>query len=582
MRTDGVGAVTEVGILLRATPLGEMTRTIVSGRVRYGETVRDALFRHLENDLGPMAFPLLPPQPVPFTVAEYFPIPGVSAFHDDRQHAVSLAFVVPVTGTCEPRQDALEVTWMPPAEAASDALAAEMEGGRGHASSAWRWRAWARCADRARRALSVLCDLRRDAATGVALPHELRPPRHRARASRGRRRDRPLAVGAAILAPMAASGAVDLPDKTAEELLEFAAASDVDALSGTIEQTSELGLPDLEALGMGRTDASDGTTAPQAADIDDLIALATGTHTANVYLDGRSARLQVLDQLAERNVYVDGEAREAWFVDSETLTATRLMLPSDAELEQLKAEAGETTPDAEDALTDPRQPARRRAGALDETTEVTVGTDARVAGREVYELILAAPHGRHARRRDPVRDRRRERRRARRIGHRARRGRPRLRGRLLAGDFEAPDPPSSRSRPAETSGSPTRSSRCRAREEWAQHRCSGRPGCRRPCRLSARAGRRWSSSRVRRPARDVLTELDPDELGDARARHHPRRRRASAADLARERADHRRRPHPRRCRDGHRGSSRQQRPDVDGPAVTSRPRGRPCHRDRRR
>lgn len=131
VRTDGVGAVTEVGILLRATPLGEITRTIVSGRVRYGETVRDALFRHLENDLGPMAFPLLPPQPVPFTVAEYFPIPGVSAFHDDRQHAVSLAFVVPVTGTCEPRQDALEVTWMAPREAASDALAAEMEGGRG-------------------------------------------------------------------------------------------------------------------------------------------------------------------------------------------------------------------------------------------------------------------------------------------------------------------------------------------------------------------------------------------------------------------------------------------------------------------
>lgn len=131
VRTDGMGAVTQVGILLRATPLGEITRTIVSGRVRYGETVRDALFRHLENDLGPMAFPLLPPAPVPFTVAEYFPIPGVSPFHDDRQHAVSLAYVVPVTGTCEPRQDALEVTWMSPEEAASDSLAAEMEGGRG-------------------------------------------------------------------------------------------------------------------------------------------------------------------------------------------------------------------------------------------------------------------------------------------------------------------------------------------------------------------------------------------------------------------------------------------------------------------
>lgn len=131
VRTDGMGAVVQVGILLRATPVGEMTRTLVSGRVRYGETVRDALFRHLENDLGPMAFPLLPPQPSPFTVAEYFPLPGVSAFHDDRQHAVSLAFVIPVTGTCEPRQDALEVTWLSPEEAASDALSAEMEGGRG-------------------------------------------------------------------------------------------------------------------------------------------------------------------------------------------------------------------------------------------------------------------------------------------------------------------------------------------------------------------------------------------------------------------------------------------------------------------
>lgn len=129
--TDGLGQVTRVGILLRATSVGEMTRTIVSGRVRHGETVRDALFRHLENDLGPMAFPLLPPQPAPFTVAEYLPLPGLSPFHDDRQHAVSLAFVVPVTGTCEPRQDALEVTWLSPEEAVSDAVAAEMEGGRG-------------------------------------------------------------------------------------------------------------------------------------------------------------------------------------------------------------------------------------------------------------------------------------------------------------------------------------------------------------------------------------------------------------------------------------------------------------------
>ena len=95
VRVDGLGRVTEVGMLLRANN-GEITRTLVSGRVMYGETLRDALFRHLEKDLGPMAFPLLPASPVPFSVAEYFPWPGSSQFMDSRQHAVSLAYVVPV------------------------------------------------------------------------------------------------------------------------------------------------------------------------------------------------------------------------------------------------------------------------------------------------------------------------------------------------------------------------------------------------------------------------------------------------------------------------------------------------------
>ena len=131
VRVDGLGIVTEVGLLLRANATGGMRRTIVSGRVMYGETLREALFRHLEKDLGPMAFPLLPANPNPFHVAEYFPLPGISQFTDERQHAVSLAYVVPVTGTCDPRQDALEITWLTPQEAASEAVTAEMEGGRG-------------------------------------------------------------------------------------------------------------------------------------------------------------------------------------------------------------------------------------------------------------------------------------------------------------------------------------------------------------------------------------------------------------------------------------------------------------------
>ena len=131
VRVDGLGRVTHVGILLRANADGDISRTLVSGRVLYGETLRDALFRHLEKDLGPMAFPLLPASAVPFTVAEYFPTPGVTPFHDPRQHAVSLAFVVPVAGDCAPQHDALDLAWLTPEEAADARLQTEMANGQG-------------------------------------------------------------------------------------------------------------------------------------------------------------------------------------------------------------------------------------------------------------------------------------------------------------------------------------------------------------------------------------------------------------------------------------------------------------------
>ncbi len=131
IRVDGQGAVSAVGLLLRVTGEGKITRALVSGRVLYHERVRSALIRHLEKDLGPLALPRVPPSPQPFTIAEYFPTPGVTPFHDPRQHAVSLAYVVPVEGDCAPQQDALELTWFSPMEARDDRLLAEMTGGQG-------------------------------------------------------------------------------------------------------------------------------------------------------------------------------------------------------------------------------------------------------------------------------------------------------------------------------------------------------------------------------------------------------------------------------------------------------------------
>ncbi|MEI6743973.1 MAG: DUF4916 domain-containing protein [bacterium] len=129
VRVDEEGRVTHVGMLLRQAADGTISRMVVSGRVLLNERIREALLRHLEKDLGPLAFPRIPPEPSPFTVVEYFQDPYISGFHDPRHHAVSLAFVVPVAGECNPTQRALDLAWFTPEEAVSQEVRREMTGG---------------------------------------------------------------------------------------------------------------------------------------------------------------------------------------------------------------------------------------------------------------------------------------------------------------------------------------------------------------------------------------------------------------------------------------------------------------------
>src|SRR3954447_2477345 len=131
VRVDDHGVVTAVGMLLRIGEDGQVKRALVSGRGLYHERVRSALLRNLENDLRPLALPRVPASPQPFTIAEYFPTPGVTPFHDARQHAVSLAYVVPVEGDCRPQQDAIDLAWMTPEEACAEQIQFEMNGGQG-------------------------------------------------------------------------------------------------------------------------------------------------------------------------------------------------------------------------------------------------------------------------------------------------------------------------------------------------------------------------------------------------------------------------------------------------------------------
>lgn len=128
VRQGADGDLEGVGMLLRASAAAGLQRSFVSGRVLFHETLREALVRHIEKDLGPMAFPRLPATPVPLTVAQYFPTPGYG-FHDPRQHSVALVYAVPIEGDPSPSDDALDFSWFTPDHCHDPALQAEMVDG---------------------------------------------------------------------------------------------------------------------------------------------------------------------------------------------------------------------------------------------------------------------------------------------------------------------------------------------------------------------------------------------------------------------------------------------------------------------
>ncbi|MDJ0348218.1 sigma-E factor regulatory protein RseB domain-containing protein [Cryobacterium sp. PH29-G1] len=198
-------------------------------------------------------------------------------------------------------------------------------------------------------------------------------------------------VGAIIAVPLQAGAAVDLPDKTPEQVLLLVNDSTVSTFSGTIAQSSDLGLPSLD-LGAGMTGAAptDGSTAApgpeSAAVLTTALELLSGSHEFRVYVsDPSTSRIQVMDHLAERDLVRNGS--DVWLYDSSSNAATHLSVPA-----QLSATAAAKFAELESQLpTDlstPAQLAERFLGDLDPSTTVSVGTDTRVAGRGVYQLVL--------------------------------------------------------------------------------------------------------------------------------------------------------------------------------------------------
>lgn len=129
VRTDEFGRVAQVGSLLRVTDDGSVERALISGRVLFHETLREAIARNVAKDLGDIALPMLPVNLQPFTVAEFFPTPGLSEYFDPRQHAIALCYVVPIAGDCRPQDETLDVEWVDPHSDMLDTFLEQMANG---------------------------------------------------------------------------------------------------------------------------------------------------------------------------------------------------------------------------------------------------------------------------------------------------------------------------------------------------------------------------------------------------------------------------------------------------------------------
>ncbi|SDO56525.1 Outer membrane lipoprotein-sorting protein [Nakamurella panacisegetis] len=192
----------------------------------------------------------------------------------------------------------------------------------------------------------------------------------------------PVAVAAVLVggtltvhAVAQSAGSGSLPPRTAAQLLVDLEQAKLTALSGTVVQSSDLGLPNLP-------DLSGGTSA-------DLTSLITGTHTLRVWYDGpQKARLALLGRLGESDVIRNGA--DLWIWSSQSNTATHRALSS-ASSSGTRSDGtglfGLATGSA--VPTDPQQAADAALAAITPTTVVTPDATASVAGHAAYQLTLA-------------------------------------------------------------------------------------------------------------------------------------------------------------------------------------------------
>ncbi|AXL90323.1 DUF2092 domain-containing protein [Streptomyces sp. CB09001] len=189
-----------------------------------------------------------------------------------------------------------------------------------------------------------------------------------------------------LVPALADSGDPDLPKVTAEQLIEKIAKSDVQQLSGTVRINTDLGLPDLGGLesglmsgmsgGSGSGD-DEGSAADPSAKLTELV---SGSHTLRVAADGPDRqKLSLLENAAEYSLIHNG--KDVWGYDSRSNEVYHSTAAGSAERPE-KDVSGQDVP------ATPKDFADQALKAVDDTTSVTVGGTAQVAGRDAYRLVV--------------------------------------------------------------------------------------------------------------------------------------------------------------------------------------------------
>ncbi|MFI2436787.1 outer membrane lipoprotein carrier protein LolA [Streptomyces sp. NPDC018693] len=188
-----------------------------------------------------------------------------------------------------------------------------------------------------------------------------------------------------LVPALADSGDPDLPEVTAQQLVEKIAASDVEQFSGTVKISTDLGLPDLGGLAdgllAGMTESGEGSSADPSARLTELV---TGTHTLRVAADGPDRqKLSLLEKGAEYSLIHNG--KDLWGYDSESNEVYHSTAPQDEAADhngEADHKGGETVP------VTPKELADEALKAVDDTTSVTVDGSLHVAGRDAYKLVI--------------------------------------------------------------------------------------------------------------------------------------------------------------------------------------------------